>query len=255
MVTAAFFIGTTFRARRAYLEALVERARQLEVERDQEARLAVTRERTRIARELHDIVTHSLSVMIALADGAALTIDRDPASAADAMHQVSVTGRGSMTEMRRLLGVLRDDDEATGLAPAPGLDQVPELAARLLGVGPRIDVQVTGEPSALPPTEDATAYRIIQESLTNVMKHAVDATLVQLSLDWQPGRLCIEVVDDGRAGHGAGHGAGRGAGRGGKGHGLVGMSERVSMFAGQFAAGPVTTGGWRVQAVLPIGIS
>jgi signal transduction histidine kinase len=244
MVTAAMFVGVTLRTRRAYLASVVDRAARLEIERDHQAQLAATRERTRIARDMHDIVAHSLSVIIALADGASLTNARDSVAATDAMRTVSATGRQSMTEMRRLLGVLRDDEEPSGRAPQPGLDQVSALADQLRKVGPRLDLIVVGEPQQLPPTEDATAYRIIQESLTNVVKHATGATIVSVMLDWRGDGLQIEIIDDGRACQAASSPDG---------HGLTGMSERVALFAGQFAAGPVAAGGWRVNAQLPIG--
>jgi signal transduction histidine kinase len=243
MVTAALFVGMTLRTRRAYLATLVDRAARLEAERDREAELAATRERNRIAREMHDIVAHSLSVVIALADGAALTNAQDSAAATDAMRMVSATGRQSMAEMRRLLGVLREDSEPSGLAPQPGLERLPELADRLSRVGPSLELVVTGEPRLLPPTEDATAYRIIQESLTNVVKHATGVTKVSLLLDWRPEVLKIQVIDNGTPAVTPGAS---------EGHGLTGMSERVALFAGRFAAGPEVTGGWRVEALLPI---
>jgi signal transduction histidine kinase len=244
MVAAAMFIGMTLRTRRAYLASVVDRAARLEIERDHQAQLAATRERTRIAREMHDIVTHSLSVIIALADGASLTNAQDSAAATEAMQTVSATGRQSMIEMRRLLGVLRDDGELSGRAPQPGLDQISALADRLRKVGPRLDLIVVGEPQPLPPTEDATAYRIIQESLTNVVKHATGATIVSVMLDWRGDRLQIEIVDNGKACVDAAPPDG---------HGLTGMTERVALFAGQFTAGPIQAGGWRVRAQLPIG--
>jgi signal transduction histidine kinase len=244
MVTAALFVGMTLRTRRAYLAALVDRAARLEVERDHQAQLAATRERTRIAREMHDIVTHSLSVIIALADGASLTNAQDSEGATEAMRTVSATGRQSMAEMRRLLGVLRDDHEPSGRAPQPGLEQIPLLAERLRKVGPCLDLIVAGEPRPLPPTQDATAFRIIQESLTNVVKHATGATLVSVRLDWTVDALQIDIVDDGKAGEQDSRAVG---------HGIAGMSERVALFAGDFAAGPIEAGGWQVRAMLPIG--
>ena len=244
MVTAALFVGMTLRARRAYLASVVDRAARLEIERDHQAQLAATRERTRIAREMHDIVAHSLSVIIALADGASLSVDQDSVAASEAMRTVSATGRQSMAEMRRLLGVLRDDQEPSSRAPQPGLDQVPELAERLRKVGPRLELVVVGRPRSLPPTEDATAYRIIQESLTNVMKHATGATEVCLLLSWQADELQIEITDDGQPADLNGIS---------RGHGLNGMSERVAMFAGYLTAGPLERGGWQVKAQLPVG--
>jgi signal transduction histidine kinase len=245
MVTAALFVGMALRTRRAYLASLVDRAARLEIERDHQAQLAATRERTRIAREMHDIVAHSLSVIIALADGASLTNEQDSAAATEAMRTVSATGRQSMTEMRRLLGVLRDDAAPADLTPQPGLQQVPLLAERLRNVGQPVELVEAGQPRPLSPTEDATAYRIIQEALTNVVKHAKGATTVTLSLRWLADTLSIEVTDDGRA-----LAAGGADGAPG-GHGLTGMAERVALYAGQFSAGPVAAGGWRVHAQLP----
>jgi signal transduction histidine kinase len=244
MVTAAMFVGMTLRTRRAYLASVMDRAARLEIERDRETQLSATRERTRIAREMHDIVAHSLSVIIALADGAALSNSQDSAAATEAMRTVSATGRQSMIEMRRLLGVLRDDEEPSGRAPQPGIGQVHELAERLQSVGPQLDLVVVGAPQQLALTEDTTAYRIIQEGLTNVVKHATGATKVVLTLEWHSDALQIDIVDDGRPLVRTEASAG---------HGLVGMSERIALFAGGFSAGPTASGGWRVQARLPIG--
>jgi signal transduction histidine kinase len=246
MVVAALFLATTIRARRAYLESLVDRAAQLEVERDQQARLAATRERTRIAREMHDIVAHNLSVMIALADGASLTNAGDPAAATEAMASVSATGRDALAEMRRLLGVLRDDDTPSALVPQPCLAQVDELADRVRQVGRSVTVSVTGTPQPLPPTVDATAYRIVQECLTNVVKHATGATRAEVALRWGAASLTIEVADDGAAGP---------PGAIGVGHGLGGIEERVALFGGTASFGSRGAGGWRVCVVLPIGAS
>lgn len=247
LVVAALFIGVTLRTRRAYFIALVERARQLELDRAQEAELAATRERTRIAREMHDIVAHSLSVIIALADGAALANRRDPEEAAEAMATVSATGRSALREMRRLLGVLRDPRAASppDRAPQPGLKQLPELADTVRLVGPQVEVDVLGRPRVLPATEDATAYRIVQESLTNVMKHAAGATRVRVTVDWGEDCLRLLVHDDGR----------REVAPATTGHGLAGMAERTSLWGGRFRAGPMPEGGWQVSAELPIGPS
>jgi len=241
LVVAALFVGVTVRTRRAYLETLVERARRLEIDRAQEAALIASQERTRIAREMHDIVAHSLSVIIALADGAAAAIRRNPEQAADALTTVSATGRESLREMRRLLGVLRDDTAPVDRAPQPGLDQLADLTDRLRLVGPAVDVQITGTPRMLPPTQDATAFRIVQESLTNVVKHANGATKVSVVVDWADDELSLVIHDDGRAGRTSTGG-----------HGLAGMTERAALFDGSLVAGPVPGGGWQVRAVLPL---
>jgi signal transduction histidine kinase len=193
---------------------------------------------------MHDIVAHNLSVMIALADGASLTNAQDAAAATEAMQTVSTTGRNALGEMRRLLGILRDDDAPSGLAPQPGTAQIAHLADTIRQVGRDVDLVVIGTPTALPPTEDATAYRIVQESLTNVVKHADDATRVTVTLAWEPTTLRIEVVDDGHVAQLAPPS---------QGHGLDGIAERAALFEGTMSAGPDTSGGWRVQVSLPIG--
>jgi signal transduction histidine kinase len=246
LAAAAFSIGTTVRNRRAYLGALVERAAWLERERDQQARLAATAERARIARELHDVVAHSLTVVVTLAEAATVTADADPQGAREAMGQVARTGRSALTEMRRLLGVLRTDpadgvEDAGGRSPAPGLDRVDELVADARAAGLPVRLTVTGAARPLPATLDATAYRVVQESLTNALRHAGDPTSVRVLLRWTDDGLLVEVTDDGRAG---GHGAPGG-------HGLTGMRERLAVFGGSLSTGPLPTGGWSVSALLP----
>lgn len=200
-----------------------------------QARLAD--ERTRLARELHDVVTHSLSVVVVQAGAARLDA---PPEQARAFALVEDTARSALVEMRRLLGVLRGDPRAT-VAPQPGLGQLPALVEQVRAAGPAVEVVHDGEPVALAPGPDRTAYRVLQEALTNVLTHAA-ASRVVVTLRWRPAVLAIEVVDDG---------AGRSARRGG-GHGLVGMRERVAVYGGTVAAGPAEPGGWRVLAVLPL---
>jgi signal transduction histidine kinase len=242
LVTAALFGGVAWRSHVAHLESVVDRAAQLERERDQQARLAVVGERTRIAREMHDIVAHSLSVVVALSDGAALTNERDPAEATEAMRQASAVGRQALSEMRRLLGVLRDDDADVSFAPQPGLAEIGGLLDQVRAVGLSADVRTAGDPRPLPPTEDAAAYRIVQESLTNALKHARQATRIDVALEWTADLLRVEVRDDGR----------RSERSDGAGHGLLGMSERVAIFGGDVEAGPLPGRGWRVSARLPL---
>ncbi len=248
LVVAAFFIGTSVQNRRAYLAALVERADWLERERDAEARLAAVAERARIAREMHDTVAHSITVVITLAEAAGAVAPSDPAAAQQAMGQVATTGRGARAEMRRLLGVLRDDEtdalpDAPDLAPAPGLDRVDELIANARSAGLPVRLTVTGRPRPLPSTLDVTAYRTVQESLTNALRHAAEPTKVEVALRWADTDLAIDVADDGRP-------AGRGAPVGG--HGLAGMRERLAVFGGSLSTGPGANGGWHVHAVLPL---
>jgi signal transduction histidine kinase len=253
LAAAAFSIGTTVRNRRAYLGALVERAAWLERERDQQARLAATAERARIARELHDVVAHSLTVVVTLAEAATVTADADPQGAREAMGQVARTGRSALTEMRRLLGVLRTDpadgvEDAGGRSPAPGLDRVDELVADARAAGLPVRLTVTGAARPLPATLDATAYRVVQESLTNALRHAGDPTSVRVLLRWTDDGLLVEVTDDGRGGRSGppgGHGSSGG-------HGLTGMRERVAAFGGRLVADERPDGGFRVLAQLPL---
>jgi signal transduction histidine kinase len=242
LVTAALFLGTTLRTRRDYLTSVEDRARRLERERDQQAQLAATAERTRIAREMHDVVAHSLSVIIALADGAAATSSSDPDEARGAMTQVATTGRQALGEMRRLLGVLRDDAPAQ-LAPQPTLARLDTLLDDVRSTGLPAKLAISGQPQSLPSTAEATVYRVVQESVTNVLKHAERPTAVNVSLNWTVDRLGIEVVDNGRTPTGT---------EAGTGHGLRGMRERVALFGGELWAGPAANGGWRVYAMLPV---
>ena len=244
LVAAALLSGMNLRTRRAYLASVVDRAQRLERERDQQARLAVTAERTRIARELHDIVAHSLSVMVTLADGAAAAQPADPEQARGAMRQVSVTGRQALAEMRRLLGVLREDEPGSGtgrLAPQPGLGGLDGLLHQVREAGVPARLTVTGTPAELPGTQQAVVYRVVQEALTNVLKHGREVSTVQVRLAWQPGAVALDVLDDGAACLPAADG-----------HGLTGMRERVALFGGTVSAGPRPAGGWRVHARLPV---
>ena len=247
LVAAALFAGITGQTRRQYLAALVDRAARLEHERDQQALLAATAERTRMARELHDVIAHSLTVNITLADAAALANPAAPQEATDAMLAVAATGRESLAEMRRLLGVLRTDHEAPAeLAPQPGLDRIDSLIADVRAAGLPARLTVTGTPQPMTPTTQSAAYRIIQESLTNALKHADQATRVQVDVGWQPDQVRIGVTDDGRPTTMAGpvmSPAGRG---------LIGMRERAAIFGGTIDAGPRPGRGWSVQATLPL---
>jgi signal transduction histidine kinase len=243
LVAAAVLLGVTVHARREHLAELEDRARRLERERDQQSRLAVTAERARIAREMHDIVAHSLAVMTTLADGALASAGREPELAVEAMRQVSATGRQALGDMRRLLGVLRDASEPAELLPQPSLAGLEDLLGQVRATGLAVRLNVTGAPQPLPPTEDATAYRVVQEALTNALKHARELSEVTVALAWSGSALDVEVRDDGAL---------PAVGVGG-GHGLVGMRERVGVFAGSLEAGPDAAGGWRLRARLPIG--
>jgi signal transduction histidine kinase len=250
LVLAALLGGIALTTHGAYLASMIDRNRRLEYERDQQARLAAAAERTRIAREMHDIVAHSISVIIALADGAAASNGHGSNESTAAMRSVSDTARTALGEMRRLLGVLRDETgSASELTPQPGLDELNDLVQKVRDAGLPVTLTVTGHPRTLTPTAEATVYRIIQEALTNILKHASGPTAVTLVLDWSEHALCMEVTDNGAA---AGNGESTQAAAAGVGHGLAGMSERLSMFAGSVAAGPLAGAGWRVSATLPI---
>ena len=240
--TIALMLGTTARGRRLHIAALVERAAQLALERDQREQIALTTERNRIAREMHDVVAHSLSVMITLADGARASLTKQPDQAALALDELAATGRSALADTRRLLGVLRDDDAADGdapLAPQPLAPDLPDLIARFQAAG--VPVSFTESGPALPADAglQLAVFRIVQEALTNVLRHAPGSPRIDVTVDRRPGYVVVEVDNaDGL----------RPASTPG-GRGLVGMRERAAVYDGHVDAGP-TPGGWRVRAVL-----
>jgi signal transduction histidine kinase len=246
LATAAGVLGITIRQRRALLVSLHEKAARLEVERDQEGRLGAAAERARIARELHDIVAHNLSVMIALADGATYAMDSSPQRAGEATERVSATGRQALLEMRRLLGVLREGEQvgAEPLAPQPRLDRLDGLLAQVHAAGIPVTMDLDGDPRELPDGVQLTVFRVAQEALTNTLKHAARPTSAHLALRCEEGRVELEVTDTGMAA--------RGAPRpqplaGEAGRGLRGMRERAAAYGGRLDAGPDPDGGWRVS--------
>jgi signal transduction histidine kinase len=248
-LAAAVLLGLTVSTRQAYLAELEERARRLERERDQQARLAAATERARIARELHDIVAHNLAVMIALADGAAFTATLAPDRAAATMQQVSGTGRQALAEMRRLLGLLRDDQAPpalSGLVPQPGLDDIDELVDQIRAAGVRVELTRQGTAGAWGPGAGLAVYRIVQEALTNTLKHAGPQASAQVRLRYTAAGADVEVTDDG-AGRPAQPATAGGAASG---HGLAGMIERTAPYGGEVQAGPCPGTGWRVRARL-----
>jgi signal transduction histidine kinase len=241
LAVAAGAMGVNVRHRRALLTSLRERAARLEHERDQQGRLSAAAERSRIAREMHDIVAHNLSVMIALADGASYAVPEEPERAEAAMRNAADTGREALTEMRRLLGVLREDAAPDERAPQPGLAQIDPLVEQVRTAGLPVDCVRDGRPhSAVPAGLQLAAYRIVQEALTNTLKHAGPGARATVSLGWQPDRLRIEVRDTGqRAPTGSADGAG-----------LRGMRERAAVYDGRVEAGAAPGGGWRVRTEL-----
>jgi signal transduction histidine kinase len=238
LITAAGFIGNNIRTRRAYLAALEDRAARLERDRDRESQIAAAAERARIAREMHDIVAHNLAVMIALADGAAYTVRDHPDQASAIMSQVSATGRSALTEMRRLLGVMRQSGAPPDHAPQPTLADLDDLLATVRAAGLPTQLTVSGRRLELPPSAQLAVYRLIQESLTNTLKHA-DATAASVRVTYLPQGVELEVTNNGPVA------AGPCAG-----HGIAGMRERAAVFGGNVSAGPRPGGGWRVHTVL-----
>jgi signal transduction histidine kinase len=244
LATAAYVLGASTGTRRALVASLHERAERLERERDQQGRLAAAAERARIARELHDVVAHNVSVMIALADGASYALDEDPARAKSAMRTASRTGRQALGELRRLLGVLRDSDGEAQFAPQPGLAQLDELLQDVRSAGVPVSYEVTGRPSGpLPPGLELAVFRIVQEALTNTLKHAGPGAEAQVRMLHGDDVLEVEVLDTGKP---------RAGTRSHDAAGLRGMRERAAVYDGELSTGPAPDGGWRVQLVLPL---
>lgn len=243
-VTAAAALGIAVRIRRAQLVNLRERAARLEVERDQRSRLATATERTRVAREMHDIVGHNLSVIISLADGGAYAAEASPERSREALRLVGESGRQALGELRRMLGVLREQPEAPELHPQPRIADIEALCGRLRAAGPEVGYRSGGELEALDRGVQLMAYRIVQEALTNALKHAGPGTRVDVTLAVEGAQLRIRVQDTGRP-------DGRRPAPG-EGHGLTGMRERAALYGGTLTAGPAPGGGWTVRAVLDV---
>lgn len=261
MVVAALLGGIVVRALRSQLGWLSERTHRLELERDRQASLSAAAERARIAREMHDVVSHNIQVMVTLADGAAVAQRSDPDRAAEAMREVSGTGRQALGDMRRLLGLLREgtseleDRRGDGqgddghvvpdsgiLAPQPGLGELDDLVERVRSTGLPVSLESSGDPFELSGAAGLTVYRIVQEALTNVLKHAPSARAVKALLEFHEPEVTVQVTDDG-GNPAPTNGAGGG-------HGVEGMMERAAAFGGTLTAGPQADGGWRVAATL-----
>ncbi|MFF6957455.1 histidine kinase [Streptomyces sp. NPDC008317] len=258
MAVAAAVFGVNMRSRRDRLAFLEDRAVRLERERDQRAQLAVADERARIAREMHDIVTHNLSVMVALADGAVFAQQRTPERATTAMRQVSATGRQAITDMRRFLGVLRADEPDALRHPMPGIAQLESLVDQVRAAGLPTVLSVAGDPGPVPVAAQLTVYRLVQEALTNTLKHAPAGTSAEVRIGCAPDALTVTVTDDGPGTHpaaaGTAHGGAIAEGAAASaGHGIPGMRERAAAYGGSLVAGPLPGGGWRVAAVLVLG--
>jgi signal transduction histidine kinase len=206
-------------------------------------------ERLRIAQELHDVVAHSMSVIAVQAGMGAHVLDERPDEARAALDAISATSRGALAEMRRLLGVLRDEEGERSHQPAPTLADVPKLVDDVRAAGVPVTLDITGECNEVNPAVELSAYRVVQEALTNVIKHAGQPSQVGVSVQRGTSALTIEVVDNGRGAAAAL--ALNGARESGSGHGLIGMRERVELWGGELAAGPAVGGGYRVRATLP----
>jgi signal transduction histidine kinase len=239
----AWVLGDSVRYRRAYYSALEDRAARLEAERDAQAQVAAAAERARIARELHDVVAHNVSVMVVQADGASYALDSDLGKAREALAAIAGTGRQALAEMRRLLGVLRHDDGTDpGRAPLPGIAQLGELLEQTRAAGLPVSLTVEGVPQPLPDGAALAAYRIVQESLTNTRKHGGPQATAQVTLRYLEDALVLRITDDGQGPATLPDGAG---------HGLNGMRERVAIYGGWVQSGPRAGGGYHVTARLP----
>jgi signal transduction histidine kinase len=234
----AWLVGDSIGIRRRYVQELEEKAERLERERESEAARAVAEEQARIARELHDVLAHNLSVMVVQAAAADDVFETRPDRARQALRRVEATGRTALAELRQLLGEVRG--EGADFSPQPGLDRLDELVHEVRGAGLHVVVTIEGTPKTLPAALELSAYRVVQEALTNTLKHA-HATRADVAVHYRDSALDVQVRDDG-----SGDG-------GGSGHGLIGMRERVAVFGGSLSAGPGENGGFAVAATFPLG--
>jgi signal transduction histidine kinase len=238
-VGPAYLAGVAIGRRRARELVLTRHAERLDRDRERAAESAVAHERTRIARELHDVVAHAVSVMVVQAQGGRRIVRQEPGEAEEAFAVIERTGGQALGEMRRLLGMLRSADERASLAPQPGLEHLETLADDVRRAGLPVALELEGEPARLPPGVDVSAYRIVQEALTNALKHARPASAT-VRVRCLPAAVEVEVSDDGRGGAPDGGG-----------HGLVGMRERVALYGGRLEAGDRPSGGFVIRARLP----
>ncbi|MEE1616930.1 sensor histidine kinase [Brachybacterium sp. J153] len=241
-IVAIWALANLQRARVRQLALTRERAEQAVREREQRTALAVADERARIAREMHDVVAHSLSVIIAQADGGRFVAAQKPEKAVEVLATIGATGRSALADMRSLLGVLRQEDE-TSFGPQPGPAQLPDLLERVRGAGLEVDLEIEGSLEGLPQAVGVSVFRIVQESLTNVLKHAGAGASAAVRLARTAQSLTLEVVDDGRGTDPASDGLG---------HGLTGMRERMAVLGGTLQAGPLPSRGFRVRATVPL---
>jgi signal transduction histidine kinase len=244
-LAASVAAGVIIRNRERIFVDTERRAAQAEADRVAEAERAVARERSRIAREMHDVVAHSMSVIAVQAAAGREIVHTSPDKAADVFERIETVGREALAELRRMLGVLRETgDEQTSLAPQPGIADVATAVEQSSAAGFATTLVVEGDQRPLAPGVELAAYRIVQESLTNVRKHAGSNASATVHITYHPQSLTVEVTDDGR-------GAVSALARSGAGQGLIGMRERVEIYGGELTAGPRTGGGFAVRAVLP----
>ncbi|HEX7352858.1 sensor histidine kinase [Brachybacterium sp.] len=241
-IVAVWALANLQRARVRQLALTRDRAEQAVREREQRTALAVADERARIAREMHDVVAHSLSVIIAQADGGRFVAAQKPEKAAEVLGTIGETGRAALADMRSLLGVLRQEDE-TSFGPQPGPEVLPELLERVRSAGLSVELERDGDLDDLPQALGVSLFRLVQESLTNVLKHAGPGATASVRMFRTPQQLTIEVLDDGQ---------GTDPASDGQGHGLTGMRERMSVFGGTLQAGPLPSRGYRVRATVPL---
>jgi signal transduction histidine kinase len=241
MFGGAWIAGRLVQKRQLYAQAFAERARVLELEREVNVRVAAAEERVRLARELHDAVGHSVSVMVVQAGAERLALGEERPATREALLAIERTGREALAEMSRLLGILRKDGERLALAPRPSLAQVEALVATVRDTGLEVELRVEGDETSLPPAVDVSAYRIVQEALTNVVKHAGPAR-ASVVVRYGGRAVEVQVTDDGCAAHNGD----------GPGYGLAGMRERVELHGGTFEAGRREEGGFIVKATLPV---
>jgi signal transduction histidine kinase len=239
-----WLVGFALRQRTQQTRAAEERARIAELEREAAARVAVAEERGRIARELHDVVAHAVSVIVLQVGAVRHRLPEDAATEREALRNVEEAGRTALAEMRRLLAAMRDDEDAAELAPSPGLDDLDRLVHDVRGAGLDVRVEVRGDPVPLPRGLDLSAYRIVQEAPTNSLKHS-GAEVAEVVVTYAPDELCLQVRDHGSR-------AARPTIDANGGHGLVGIRERVKLFDGDLDAGPAPGGGFLVRARLPL---
>jgi len=244
LLTVAILLGLLVRSQRALTAETQERLRLAAEERDREAVRRVAQERLRIARELHDTVAHAIATITVQSGTALHVLDARPDQARDALRAIRTTGQSALSELRATVGVLREEHEgAAPLDRAAGLERLPALLSAVRAAGLAVTVDTAGDPVPLPSTVDHAGYRILQEALTNVLRHAGAEAAATVRIGYRPGELCLEVLDDG---------TGDGTGEGGTGHGLDGMRERATALGGTLAAGPRADGGFAVRATLPL---